>query len=234
VFQRQPQYAVLESREEAKADDETNRFTRHRGCLLNLAISFTALTIASFLGFYFGRLSLDTERSTDLLSPAGDLLETWTYNRTFSQAPNEEAEFAWRSIFPKGRGFVHHPTLAPNISGIAVFHELHCLSGIRLAYYAALAKDEQPNTDIHDHHDSLNPRKPLQAQNHEHSDPAHIRHCFDYLRHALMCAADTNLENIDWKYGGATGWGFERKCRNYNAVVVWAEQWRTHSQTDIS
>ena len=26
-----------------------------------------------------------------------------------------------------GRGFVHHPSLEVNISGIAVFHELHCL-----------------------------------------------------------------------------------------------------------
>lgn len=49
-----------------------------------------------------------------------------------------------------------------------------------------------------------------------------------------MCAADTNIEIVDWKYGGVTGWGFERTCRNYDAVVTWAEQWRTHSQTNIS
>ena len=29
------------------------------------------------------------------------------------------------------------------------------------------------------------------------TDIPHMRHCFDYLRHALMCAADTNLETVD-------------------------------------
>ena len=48
-----------------------------------------------------------------------------------------------------------------------------------------------------------------------------------------QCAADTNLEPIDWTVGGSTGWGFERQCRDYDAVVAWAETWRYHSQRKI-
>ena len=58
--------------------------------------------------------------------------------------------------------------------------------------------------------------------------------CIDYLRQSLMCHADTNLEPVDWEAGGVTGWGSQRTCRNYQAVVEWANEFRTHDQTDIS
>lgn len=49
------------------------------------------------------------------------------YNVTFSQAPSPETDAAWSSLFPKGVGFVRHPVISLKLSGIAVFHELHCL-----------------------------------------------------------------------------------------------------------
>lgn len=65
------------------------------------------------------------------------------------------------------------------------------------------------------------------------TDIAHIRHCFDYLRHALMCAADTNLETVDEETHTTTGWGSERQCRDYARVLAWAERWRNSSDTGI-
>lgn len=62
---------------------------------------------------------------------------------------------------------------------------------------------------------------------HDHNkrpDPHHLRHCFDYLRQSLMCAADTNLEPVDLELGGVTGWKFQRTCRNFEAVKEWAEE----------
>lgn len=59
--------------------------------------------------------------------PAGSVLTTWEHNLTFTQRPSPESEAAWGSIIPIGRGFVHHAKVAPFISNIAVFHQLHCL-----------------------------------------------------------------------------------------------------------
>jgi hypothetical protein len=59
--------------------------------------------------------------------PAGDLHHYMHFNKTFPQRPNEESNAAWASLFPETLGFVQHPELAPNVAGIAVFHELHCL-----------------------------------------------------------------------------------------------------------
>jgi len=49
------------------------------------------------------------------------------FDKTFPQRPNEESDAAWASLFPEKLGFVQHPVLAPNVAGIAAFHELHCL-----------------------------------------------------------------------------------------------------------
>ncbi|KAI1505679.1 hypothetical protein F5X99DRAFT_367356 [Biscogniauxia marginata] len=70
-----------------------------------------------------------------------------------------------------------------------------------------------------------------------HSNPAdndastfpHMRHCFDYLRQSLTCAADTTLEPIDPVLGGVTGWGNARLCRNYSELVGWAEEHRVNN-----
>ena len=60
-----------------------------------------------------------------------------------------------------------------------------------------------------------------------------MRHCIDYLRQSLMCAADTNLERVDPKLGGATGWGFERRCRDIVRIRDWAEEWRASDSMGV-
>ena len=62
---------------------------------------------------------------------------------------------------------------------------------------------------------------------------SHIHHCFDYLRQALMCAADTNLEVLDRETRLTDGWGSERKCRDYQGVSRWAEEWRDSEDVGI-
>lgn len=49
------------------------------------------------------------------------------YNPTYTEEPSPETDAAWDSMFPKGVGFVKHPEVSPNLSGLAVFHELHCV-----------------------------------------------------------------------------------------------------------
>ena len=55
--------------------------------------------------------------------------------------------------------------------------------------------------------------------------PAHVRHCIDYLRQSLMCHADTNLEPIIEELGGATGFGSEHKCRNFEKIKGWVTKY---------
>jgi hypothetical protein len=57
----------------------------------------------------------------------GELHYYMSFNGSFPQRSNEMSNMMWDSLFPKKLGFVQHPELAPNIAGIAVFHELHCL-----------------------------------------------------------------------------------------------------------
>jgi hypothetical protein len=56
-----------------------------------------------------------------------------------------------------------------------------------------------------------------------------MRHCFDYLRQTLMCAADATLEPVDPALGGVTGWGTARVCRDYGALAAWAEAHRVNN-----
>ena len=89
------------------------------------------------------------------------------------------------------------------------------------------------------------PGVPIAGINMEHLKPPHMvevelsscssqllmdqqRHCFDYLRQALICSADSTLEPYRTDLGGVTGWGFPRVCRNYSELKMWAEARRTN------
>ncbi|SMR45914.1 unnamed protein product [Zymoseptoria tritici ST99CH_1E4] len=159
----------------------------------------------------------------------GSVKKTLVYDRRFSSAPSNETEKAWMGLFPDGLGFVQHPIVSPEISAIAVFHSLHCLHAIHGGYYKAVSmhlnKRQQGN-----HHDASDG---VSASHEDHQDPAHLRHCFDYLRQSLMCGADTNIEPMDKELKGVTGWGYQRTCRDYDAVVAWASENKMGNTTMI-
>ncbi|KAG8531256.1 uncharacterized protein KY384_004614 [Bacidia gigantensis] len=143
------------------------------------------------------------------LPSAGNLHYPLIYNITYSSPPSPETNKAWDDLFPPMVGFVQHPTIAPNLSGLAVFHELHCLDILRKGFYAALSGTLTSSIEeATDHNRRL--------------DDHHLRHCFDYLRQSFMCLADTNLEPVNFDLGGVTGWKFERTCRDFESVKRWA------------
>ncbi|KAK3688838.1 hypothetical protein B0T22DRAFT_528068 [Podospora appendiculata] len=185
-----------------------------------------AVTASITLGYVFGVVK--SARDNDgmqygLPSPPGSVLQIWEHNLTFTERPSPESEAAWASIIPVGRGFVHHEQLAPFISNIAVFHQLHCLHAIVIAYYTALESPPVNLTDVPAFENTTATR----------ILPIHIRHCFDYIRRALMCAADTNLEVLNRTTHITNGWGQPKQCRDYNQVVAWAEQYANSSDTGI-
>ncbi|KNG85379.1 hypothetical protein ANOM_005961 [Aspergillus nomiae NRRL 13137] len=189
-------------------------YTRTGAVLVQVIVTFT---IALTLGLIIGqRLSVNTWDG--FILPQGTIKTAWEHNLTFSQRPRPS---------PKqlGRGFIHHPELAPFISNIAVFHQLHCLHAILVAYYVAVEESDVAKG-------LQRPDEYLQ-QTGTRMAPSHIRHCFDYLRQTLMCAADTNLEVLDPETHTTSGWGQSRRCRDYDEIVMWAEKWANSTDTGI-
>ncbi|KAI1630921.1 hypothetical protein F4809DRAFT_654420 [Biscogniauxia mediterranea] len=135
---------------------------------------------------------------------------SFTYNRTFGADPRDDngTAKAWESLVPLGQGSVRYPPNSPQVYTLSVVHQLHCLWSIHRNYYASL---------------HLEPTKT------DGSTSAHMRHCFDYLRQSLTCAADTTLEPVDPELGGVTGWGNSRICHNYSELVGWAEEHRVNN-----
>ncbi|MCJ1367573.1 hypothetical protein MMC16_006707 [Acarospora aff. strigata] len=199
-----------ENLETALKRDEAKGWSTKHVLLLCLSCVLFAGGLGSYVGMQLSYSQTDPKGDFALLTPAGDVERLSLYNRTFTE-PGPESDAAWDSMFPLGVGFVRHPQISPKLSGLAVFHQLHCVNMLRVGYYAAIDGTLADKQHIHDHN-----RRP---------DPHHVRHCFDYLRQALMCAADTNLEPVDFELGGTTGWGVSRTCRNFDAVKEWSGQW---------
>jgi hypothetical protein len=92
-----------------------------------------------------------------------------------------------------------------------------------IAYYDALASEPMEMADVPDFDNSTGTR----------TAPFHIRHCFDYIRQALMCHADTNLEILDPVKHTTNGWNQTKVCRNYDLVKGFAERFADSSDTGI-
>lgn len=64
----------------------------------------------------------------------------------------------------------------------------------------------------------------------------HTVHCLDYIRQALQCHADTNLEfRVVSGTGDAafTGYG-EHLCRDLDRIFLFAEKWRVYDGKNAS
>lgn len=79
---------------------------------------------------------------------------------------------------------------------ITMFHELHCLRMLNLAFNPAMVVSD-----------------------------AHIKHCLGYLRQMALCAADLTLERAGWENRnfGIIREGATHVCRDWSSVYVMAE-----------
>ena len=61
-------------------------------------------------------------------------------------------------------------------------------------------------------------------------------HCLDYIRQALQCHADTNLEyRVASGTGDAAFTGYsEHLCRDFDGVLHFAEKWRVYDGKNAS
>ncbi|KAF3767315.1 hypothetical protein M406DRAFT_355532 [Cryphonectria parasitica EP155] len=186
----------------------------------------TAL-LSGFLGFTAGSFfsifpKPDSDVKTLILQQPGvnikevftSIHTTFTYNRTFGADPEVDTATAeaWDSIVPLGQGTVQFPPHSAQFHTLSVVHQLHCLWALHHSYYTALHR----------------------GNGGEDTALGHVRHCFDYLRQSLTCAADMTLEPIDHTLGGVTGWGNPRLCRDYSAVAAWAREHRANNLKGFS
>ncbi|KAI1351456.1 hypothetical protein F5Y01DRAFT_282397 [Xylaria sp. FL0043] len=170
-----------------------------------LLISLLTTFPIGFLCFKWGASAQEARQTqVDWFSPLGEVDAVFRYQKKFTLHPDNETNALWDSIFPRGRGFIQHPEISPEIHCLAVFHQLHCLDIIRSGYWSAM--------------DGVEPS--------HHAKPSHLRHCFDYLRQSVMCSADTNLEPVIEGRGGVNGFGSDRKCRDFGRLSAWADKWR--------
>lgn len=121
----------------------------------------------------------------------------------------------WASIVPPKRGFVRLGQSGTPFS-IALYHQLHCVNGIRFAYVAArdgLFKRPEDRKAAFDH----------------------VNHCFDVLRQSILCKADTTKIPVNSQNQTIT-----RSCRDWTQVRDFVDEnhefWRgiPFSLTDIN
>ncbi|KAL9032285.1 MAG: hypothetical protein Q9214_008030, partial [Letrouitia sp. 1 TL-2023] len=206
--------------------------------------------LSALLGLTLGRNAQTHLRQSDF--PVAKASQSvFVLNETFIEGPSPRSNEAWASLIPgilailygiyilqanvsAGRGFVAADSLGKPLlydegrqldltsaRAVSVFHQLHCLNELRIGFYSPDFR----------HGDDVNT-----ADQHAHST-AHMKHCFDYLRQALMCAADLTLEPLrsprEGSMPGVNGWGVGHICRDWEGVREWTEKRRATGQSGI-
>ncbi|KAJ7101438.1 hypothetical protein B0H15DRAFT_1017864 [Mycena belliarum] len=103
----------------------------------------------------------------------------------------------WASIVPPQRGFIRLGADGKPWA-VAMYHQLHCVNGVRFSYVAArdgLFRTEKARADAF----------------------AHVNHCFDVLRQSLLCRADTTLLPVRAGNDSAPQ-PHTRRCRDFAQV----------------
>jgi hypothetical protein len=116
-----------------------------------------------------------------------------TFEAPDSEYPLDD-DHRWASIVADKRGFIRLGSEGAPIS-ISLYHQLHCINGIRFAYVAT--------------RDGLFKTEKARA-----ASFAHVNHCFDLLRQSLLCKSDTTLIPT----GASNQTVITRRCRDWAQV----------------
>ncbi|KAJ3558166.1 hypothetical protein NM688_g1083 [Phlebia brevispora] len=140
--------------------------------------------------------------------------------------PSEELDQAWNDLYndfgisqiPKWQADLLPNPSAPfdenpdyYIVQLSMFHQMHCLNTIRKALRPDYYTD--PVTGLLD---GFSPR----------GLRAHMKHCVDNLRQAIMCAGD--ISPIVWHWsdedqGNIVNLDVPHSCRSYDSLAAWAK-----------
>ncbi|KAF5138753.1 Cyclochlorotine biosynthesis protein R [Metarhizium anisopliae] len=153
----------------------------------------------------------------------------------FMSRPSPESDAAWEALGGperEHRGFIRLDVAdsyhlgdhanGERMFGLSVFHQLHCLGGIRHMMWDLLHGRADVEHLLAGFPENMTDFT-LDATTH---GLWHIQHCFDYLRQSLQCSADTSLE---WpvEVNGqnlVVGWENYHLCKDWDALYEFAEQ----------
>ncbi|KAF2963953.1 hypothetical protein GQX73_g9616 [Xylaria multiplex] len=174
--------------------NKRNRVFRIAAFVIFILVALASIIVV--VSFQIDSHKHDHQESLSWLPPHREV------NKIFRQS-NESEEAS-----QEGRGFVEFtdkkvptPNSSERRAAISVFHQLHCLEMLQIGYLAA-ASGKPEDID---------------------QGSGHLWHCWDYLRQAIMCHGDTTLEWVHQGDPGSSGWGYEHKCNDYEAVFSWAK-----------
>lgn len=131
-----------------------------------------------------GNFLLLAHHSLSLRSATG-----YTHHRTYGQANMDSLEHKYDETFSTANklGIIELPpwgsrgeSLNHAGGGIGMFHQLHCLSMLRMGLQK-FAYPPPPHTPSHPYVPSGD-------------DKAHWGHCLDYIRQGILCSADPTIE----------------------------------------
>ncbi|PYI33851.1 hypothetical protein BP00DRAFT_444230 [Aspergillus indologenus CBS 114.80] len=204
-----PEYGLIGEHDAVQTKGRLGTNTRR-------TLYISSLVIVLFLaGFAAGRYQ----------SPPSIPLATtpyvFEYNSTFQDEQSPLTNEVWEGLFPKRKGFFEHPTLTSHRSALAVFHQLHCLNGIRQGYWALY--------DLAARGQNLTSDEGLPHM----ASPHHVRHCIELLRLALMCQPDLTIELKNETLGGVTGFGTEHQCKRWEDLTGWVTRWESYGLAPI-
>ncbi|TVY58743.1 Oxidase ustYa [Lachnellula cervina] len=201
------QYLPVPSSETSKVP--SGSISKSKARFKSIGFPFICFTMGALTFFAINKAFHSIKSSSDF--QLDTLTHTFLYNRSFSYPPSDHTNRAWRNIFPQEGGFFVHPTVAPTRSTFSVFHQLHCLNGIRGAYWAnqqaAVMGKKLADEDL-----------PVDIQ------PSHVRHCIDLLRQVLMCHGDTTLEVVDEAINGVHGFRTPHECIDWEQLKAWTSE----------
>ncbi|PPJ51522.1 hypothetical protein CBER1_09211 [Cercospora berteroae] len=142
-----------------------------------------------------------------------------------SEADSLKVRRRWLELFPLGRGqvgikqeqgshllkpFSLHPSRVGKGYFVSWVHQLHCL------YIMMNEWDEAKQYGFDGK-----------------EDYGHLSHCWDYLRHTILCSMDMTLEG-EVEHGVPIGPGTTHVCRNYEAGKSQVEALRQSDELSIS
>jgi hypothetical protein len=104
---------------------------------------------------------------------------------------------------------------------------------LRNGYYAVLEASKANPTSASPTEPPVSPIPGHSSHKAHHHRSSHMEHCFDYLRQALACAADSTLEKRNSTISGVRGWGVTHQCRDYDSLKRWTEENRYNQEAGI-
>ncbi|KAJ5885559.1 hypothetical protein N7495_010069 [Penicillium taxi] len=200
-------------------------------------VSLGVMTFSLFKGCSEKYCAALTSNYSPLLESTAGVIEYETvifqgaleYESVYKGTPNKALDEAWLYIKHMGSTQIDAEIL-PRInksdisvkfpaeyggkymSGIEVFHQLHCLDLIRKYTYR-------------DYYD-LPENRPEEFTDSESTLRKHVDHCIDILRQNLMCTGDVGIVTHNWveEYGIYPDFSTQHKCRKFEKIVSWAEE----------